>query len=122
MRCNARMAAGSLLCALSSIVHVHAQTAVLLTPKASIYISPTADAFEVYLAAAMAKKEVPATLVDKVDYADFTLKAEGSVAQLIGRDETVLWSYSIAKARDARNRQSVAESIAKRLKSDFFRK
>jgi hypothetical protein len=40
-----------------------------------LYIPPTADGFEVYLAAAMSKKNVPVSVSTVVDKADLTLKA-----------------------------------------------
>jgi hypothetical protein len=42
--------------------------------KPTIYNTPTGDGFEVYLAAAMQKKEVPVAVLDHEDGATYTLK------------------------------------------------
>jgi hypothetical protein len=116
-------------------------------PQQSIYISPTGDGFEVYLAAAMAKKGVPATVLDHEDGATYILKAAAVETQKVGGTSKVVnclfaycagnsdkantsvqlveagvvkWSYSVNKGRGEKNRQSMAEAIAKHLKSEFF--
>jgi hypothetical protein len=35
---------------------------------------------------------------------------------------TIKWSYSVSKGRGEKNMQSMAEAIAKHLKSEFFHK
>ena len=115
----------------------------------SIYITPTSDGFEVYLAAALVKKGVPVRVLDHQDGATYTLRAaqvsttevgggtkllncllsycEGNAAkgntsvQLV-EEGVIKWSYSVNKARGEKNRQSMAEAIAKHLKSEFFHK
>ncbi len=116
--------------------------------RPSIYIVPTSDNFEVYLAATLVKKGVPVDVVDHEDGATFTLKAAAVETQKVGggaklvnclfaycagnedkgntsvqliRDGTIKWSYSVNKGRGQKNRQSMAEAVAKHLKSDFFR-
>lgn len=53
--------------------------------------------------------------------ADIDDKASTSV-QLIDQDGTVCWSYAVNKGRGAKNRQSMAEAIAKHLKGEYFHK
>ena len=117
--------------------------------KPTLYIAPNGDGFDVYLAAAMSKKEVPVTLVDKPENATYTLKAaqvevqkestgskvtkclflycagindKGNTSVQLVKDGTIQWSYSVNKGRGEKNRQSMAEAVAKHLKSDFFHK
>jgi hypothetical protein len=120
------------------------------SPAPSLYITPMDDGFEVYLTAAMHKKEVPVRVMTKSEGADFTLKVAqievtkettgGKVARcifascagisdkastsvtLVSDAGEVLWSYSVNKGRGEKNRQSMAESIAKHLKDDYLRK
>jgi hypothetical protein len=116
---------------------------------ASLYIPPTGDGFDVYLAAAMVKKGVPVTVLDHQDGATFVLKSAkvetkqvGGGAKLVnclfaycaGNEDkgntsvqliqagTIKWSYSVNKGRGEKNMQSMAEAIAKHLKSEFFHK
>jgi hypothetical protein len=116
------------------------------TGGTAIHIQPTGDGFENYLAAAMAKKHVPAALVDRADRATLTLKSsalqvrkdaastkvmkcmladcEGidgrasASVKLVDRDGTIVWSYSVTGDQDDKDR--IAEAIAKHLKSDYF--
>lgn len=115
----------------------------------SVYISPTGDGFEVYLAAAMVKKGVPITVLDHEDGATFVLKAtkietkqvgggtklvnclflycagnedKGNTAVQLVESGEIKWSYSVNKGRGEKNMQSMAEAIAKHLKSEFFKK
>lgn len=116
----------------------------------SLYITPTDDGFEVYLTAAMHKKKVPVTVTKNQDGATYTLtaaevevakvstgakvvsclfaycagsedKASTSV-ELIDDQQSVVWSYAVNKGRGAKNRQSMAEAIAKHLNDDFLKK
>jgi len=116
----------------------------------TLFISPTDDGFEVYLTAAMHKKKVPVTVTKNPDNADFTLtaaeveiekvstgskvvsclfaycagssdKASTSV-ELVDAAQSVVWSYSVNKGRGEKNRQSMAEAIAKHLNDDFMKK
>lgn len=115
--------------------------------RPTVYIAPTGDGFEVYLAAAIVKKGVPVDVVDHEDGATYTLKAAGVETQKVGQGTkvvnclfaycagnsdkgntsvqlvqsgTIKWSYAVNKARGEKNRQSMAEAIAKHLKSEFF--
>ncbi|MGA2001621.1 MAG: hypothetical protein ABSG52_16680 [Terriglobales bacterium] len=122
--------------------------AVAQTPKPTLYIEPTGDGFDVYLAAALTKKGVPVTVVDQPGNATFTLKAapleikkettgskvtrclflycagiedKANTSVALFKDGGVQWSYSVNKGRGEKNRQSMAEAIAKHLKSEVFR-
>ena len=120
------------------------------TNSPTLYISPTDDGFEVYLTAAMHKKKVPVTVTKNSENATYTLtaaevaiekvstgskvvsclfaycagsldKASTSV-ELIDAAQSVVWSYSVNKGRGEKNRQSMAEAIAKHLNDDFLKK
>jgi hypothetical protein len=120
------------------------------TQQETVYITPTDDSFEVYLAAAMHKKEVPLTVVNKKEGATYVLTASGVVeqqettgskvvrclfancagiadkattaVQLVDQSGAIVWSYAVNKQRGgAKNRQSMAEAVAKHLKSDYRR-
>lgn len=112
----------------------------------AIHIVPTGDGFDTYLAAAMAKKRVPANVVENADRATLTLKASpldvkkdsagtrvmkcvvascdgidgraSASVKLIDREGTVVWSYSVSGDGDEKDR--IAEAIAKHLKSEYF--
>ena len=116
----------------------------------TLYISPTDDSFEVYLTAAMHKKDVPVQVTTNAEGAEYTLKTAelqiskgsgaGKIARclfaycagiadsastsvtLVRQDGIVAWSYSVNKGRGAKNRQSLAEAIAKHLNDDFLKK
>jgi len=115
--------------------------------KPAIFVSPTGDGFDVYLTAAMNKKNVPATVVTTSSGATLTLKAAqvqvqkesarmkvmkcvmqscantedkaSTSVQLMDKTGAVLWSYALDS--DDASRKSMAETIAKRLKHDYFR-
>ncbi len=115
--------------------------------KPAIFIAPTGDGFDMFVAAALAKKNVPATVVTSAEKAQLTLKAtpvqvqkestrmkvvkcivqscantedkSSASVQLVDRKGVVLWSY--ATDDDDSSRKSMAESIAKHLKKEYFR-
>ena len=116
--------------------------------RPTLYIAPS-DGFEVYLAAAMMKKEVPVVVLDHEDGATYILRAshvetkqvgggtkfvnclfaycagnedKGNTSVQLVEAGTIKWSYAVNKARGEKNRQSMAEAIAKHLKSEFFKK
>jgi len=116
--------------------------------RPSLYITPTPDGFDSYLAAAMVKKEVPVTVLDHQHGARYVLKTtqveikrvsgkaklmncvfascegnedEGSTSVQLVEAGTIKWSYSVNKEGGAKARQSMAEAIAKHLKKEFFR-
>ena len=41
---------------------------------------------------------------------------------LVRQDGIVAWSYSVNKGRGAKNRQALAEAIAKHLSDDYLKK
>jgi hypothetical protein len=115
--------------------------------RPTLFITPTDDNFEAYLSAAMIKKEVPVTVVTNQDGAVLVLKASavtiekqstgskfarcmfayctgiedrGATTVQILKDDQVEWSYSANKGRGQKNRQSLAEAIAKHLKDEYF--
>ena len=47
---------------------------------------------------------------------------KGSTTVQLARDDMVVWSYSVNKARGQKNKQALAEAIAKHLKDDYFSK
>jgi hypothetical protein len=115
---------------------------------ALIYVEPTDDGFDTYIVAAIIKKKVPASVVQKSEMATLTLKASkveehkettgskvvkclfancagtadkaNTSVQLVDEQGLVVWSYSVNKARGEKNRQSMAEAIASHLKSEYF--
>lgn len=114
----------------------------------NLYITPTEEGFEVYVAAAIAKKGVHLDVVTDIEMADFVMKAapietkkvstgakwanclfaycagnedKGSVSvQVVDREGVVKWSYAVNKGRGEKNKQSLAEAIAKHLKDEFL--
>ncbi len=51
-----------------------------------------------------------------------SVKEGGATSVQLVKGETVVWSYSVNKDRGEKNRQSLAEAIAKHLKADYFHK
>jgi hypothetical protein len=122
-------------------------TSALAQDKKALFVTPTPDGFHVYLEAALVKKEVPVRIVTTAEHADFVLTASAvedhqqsgaskiarclfaycagiedsgnTSVQLLKGDE-VVWSYSVNKGRGQKNRQSLAEAIAKHLKGDYL--
>jgi len=115
--------------------------------RPTLFITPTEDSFETYLSAAMIKKQVPVTVVTNEDGASLVLKAgtvqiekqstgskfarcmfaycagiedRGATTVQILKGDRVEWSYSVNKGRGQKNRQSLAEAIAKHLKDEYF--
>jgi hypothetical protein len=114
----------------------------------SIYLTPTEDHFEVYLSAALVKKGVPVSVTTNVSNATYVLKASavdiqkqstgskfarclfaycagiedrGSTSVQLLSGDTILWSYSVNKGRGQKNRQALAEAVAKHLKDEYFK-
>ena len=107
------------------------------------------NGFEVNLAAAINRKDVSATVVLNESEAQYVLEPtpvvihqesglskyarcafafcvgiedSGDVSvQLVDRaNKSVVWAYEVAKQRAAKNRQSMAEAVAKHLQKEFF--
>jgi len=116
----------------------------------SIYVMPD-NGFETNIIAALEKKHVPVQIVTEKTQADYVLTATsveihkesagGKIARCLfaycaGIDDsgdvsvqmvdshtnTVVWGYNVAKQRANKNRQSMAEAIAKHLKNDYLDK
>jgi hypothetical protein len=117
--------------------------------RPTIFITPTPDNFEVYVSAAMSKKQVPADVTTKEDGAIYILRAatpqetkvstghkvvsclfaycadtadKGNTSVQLVKNDVVVWSYAVNKARGQKNKQAMAEAIAKHLKDDYFSK
>lgn len=115
--------------------------------RPTLFVTPTVDNFEVYLSAAIMKKQVPVVVVTKEDGAALVLKASavdvqkqsagskfarcmfaycagiedsGSTTVQLVKSDTIAWSYSVNKGRGKKNRQALAEAIAKHLKDEYF--
>ena len=54
------------------------------TPEPSLYITPSDDGFEVYLAAAMVKKGVPVSVLDHEEGATYVLRAAKIETKQVG--------------------------------------
>src|SRR5262245_57941737 len=128
------------------LVAVVAVTVGAQTQRPTVYIQPAEDGFETYLAAAITKKKVPITVMTVPEGVTYTLKATAieehvvstghkvvnclfascggnenkadTSVQLIDSKGAVAWSYSVNKGRGQKNRQSMAEAIAKHLNDD----
>ena len=130
----------TLVVILSAAPAVFAQNA-----KPAIFISPTGDGFDTYIAAALTKKNVPATVATSADSAQLTLKATpievkkvhmkfggcvlaacgsndklGPSVQLLDHDGAVIWSYAV-ETDDESTKKEMAEEIASHLKRGYFR-
>src|SRR5579862_4794120 len=117
----------------------------------TIFIQAT-QGFDTSLAAAMVKKQVPATVVAEEDKAEYTLKAapvdskdesgagkvarclfldcigmngnsEVSVQLVRNKDSAIVWAYQVRKGNSGPvGVQSLSEAIAKHLKNDYLNK
>lgn len=113
----------------------------------ALFIAPTDDNLEAFLAAAMINKQVPVTVVTRPERATLVLasapdaqakspgsrlircltgscgsaKDNGATLVQLEKGDTVVWSYIFKKGRDQKSRQSLAEAIVKQLKADYFR-
>jgi hypothetical protein len=106
---------------------------------AKVFIGGIEGGYDIYLAAAMHKKEVPIIMVTDRAKADFELsgvsetekagwakivfwgntstKEQASVKMVNLKTGTVVWGYNVNKSSSARGKQSSAESCAKHLKA-----
>ena len=114
----------------------------------TVHISPTEEGFEVYMAAAIRRRRDPSTSSRKPRTAEYVLKAarveeekvidgkrlvnclfaycagnedKASVSVTLVRDGKLVWSYAVNKGRGSKNRQSMAEAVAKHMKDDYFK-
>jgi hypothetical protein len=106
---------------------------------AKVFIGGIEGGYDIYLAAAMHKKEVPIVMVTDRAKADFELSGvsetekagwakivfwgntssneQASVKMVNLKTGTVVWGYNVNKSSSARGKQSSAESCAKHLKA-----
>ena len=119
------------------------------TEAPTLYISPSEDRFDVFVAAAMTRKKVPVQVTTDKDAADLVMlttgvevqkqstgskvarclfmscggiEDRGTTSVQVVQGDIVVWSYSVNKGRGQKNRQSLAEAIAKHFKDDYLRK
>ena len=105
---------------------------------AKVFIGPIEGGYDIYLAAAMHKKQVPIVIVTDRAKADYELSGvsesekagwakivfwgnsssneQASVKVVNLKTGTVVWGYNVNKSSSARGKQSSAESCAKHLK------
>lgn len=105
---------------------------------ARVFIGAIENGYDIYLAAAMHKKEVPIIIVTDKAKADFELSGvtesekagwakmlfwgntstaeQASVKMVNLKSGTVVWGYNVNKGSSARGKQSSAEACAKHLK------
>jgi hypothetical protein len=105
---------------------------------ARVYIGPIESGYDIYLAAAIHKKEVPIVIVTDKSKADFELSGvtesdkaawakivfwgntssaeQASVKVVNLKSSSVVWGYNVNKGSSARGKQSSAEACAKHLK------
>jgi hypothetical protein len=119
--------------------------------RMTVYVTPSEDGFHTFIAAALHKKQVPVTVTTSAEGAMYRLAAatvqvdkkstgtkivsclfaycagsadEANVSvTLVNADGDVVWAYNVNKARGGgKNRQSMAEAIAKHFKDDYLKK
>jgi hypothetical protein len=105
---------------------------------ARFFIGPIESGYDIYLAAAMQKKEVPIVMVTDRERADYELSGvteteragwakivfwgntssaeQASIKVVNLRSGTVVFGYNVNKRSSARGKQSSAEACAKHLK------
>lgn len=103
-----------------------------------VFIGPIEHGYDIYLSAAIHKKEVPIVIVTDKTKADFELSGvtesekagwakvvfwgntssaeQASVKMVNLKSGTVVWGYNVNKGNSARGKQSSAEACAKHLK------
>ena len=109
-----------------------------IPPHSRLYISPVEGGYDIYLSAAMHKKEVPVVIVNDKSKADFELssvteseRAGWAKMLFIGSSSTaeqasvkvvnlktgvIVFGYNVNKSNSARGKQSSSEACAKHLK------
>jgi len=121
-----------------------------LAQQKSIYITPD-NGFETDIIAGLQKKSVQVTIVTDETLADYTLTANmvnihqestgGKIARCLfaycagiadsgnvsvqlvdNKSKAIVWGYNVAKRTGQKNRQSMAEAIAKHFNNDFLKK
>ncbi len=133
-----------LFSALTLSVSIRAETKTPLRPGKKIFIAEMPDGFDVFLKEAMKKKEVPLSVVESRDEADYeitgtseTQKAgkakkilrlnwhsaeQASIAITDLHTGEVVFAYSVNKESSAHGKRSTAEACAKHIKKAIKRK
>ncbi len=126
------------LCFQSQPIQSSPESDVRVLRGAKVFISPLENGYNIYLAAAIQKKQVPVVIVMDKSKADFEMSAvtesekagwakmlfmnsgaskEEASFQLVNlKTGTVVFGYNVHKTNSARGKQSSAESCAKHLK------
>jgi hypothetical protein len=138
----------TLIVCLLAVISWTATPAFGQTENKRLYIE-AADGFEVFIAAAMVKKQVAIDVVTDSDKAHYVMKASGieekkvatgtkwanclfaycmdngdkgsTSVQVVDNEGVIRWSYAVNKGRGQKNKQAMAEAIAKHFKSEFLR-
>lgn len=109
-----------------------------IPPGSRLYIAPIEGGYDIYLAAAMHKKEVPLIIVTDKSKADFELSGvtetekagwaktiflqttatneQASIKIVNLKSGTVAFGYNVNKSNSMRGKQSSSEACAKHLK------
>jgi len=109
-----------------------------IPPGSRLYIAPIEGGYDIYLAAAMHKKELPLVLVTDRSKADFELSGvtetekagwaktiflastatneQASIKVVNLKTGTIAFGYNVNKSNSARGKQSSSEACAKHLK------
>ena len=110
----------------------------LIPAGAKVYVAPMKDGFETYVIAGLMKKEVPVTIVnsrekaeyeitgiaesDKAGWAKMLFMGSGQSAEQASikvveiKSDEVIFGYSVNKGNSVRGKQSAGEACAKHLK------
>ena len=127
------------LCAAAALVaQAPAQEDIRIPAGARLFISPVDSGYDIYLSAAMHKKEVPLVIVTDKTKADFELSsvteseragwakmlfagstssAESASVKVVNlKTGVVVFGYNVSKSNSARGKQSSSEACAKHLK------
>lgn len=103
-----------------------------------VFVTPLPDGFETFLTAGIIKKQVPLTVVNNKEKADFEISAisdsekagwakmffmgsaqsreEASIKVTDLKTDEIVYAYSVHKGSSVRGKQSAAEACAKHLK------
>jgi hypothetical protein len=109
-----------------------------IPPRSKVFITPIEGGFEIYLAAALVKKDVPLVIVNDRSRADFEITGisesekagwakmlflssqqsneQASMKVVNLKSEVIAFAYAVNKVNSVRGKQSAAEACAKHLK------
>ena len=124
-------------------------TSAFAQERPTLHIQAGEEGFESYVSAAITKKKVPVTILTTAEGADYVLKVapidvqkqstgskfarclfaycdgiedRGVASVQLVKGNAVVWSYSVNKGRGQKNKQSLAEAIAKHMGDEVFKK